>query len=153
MVTHLTNRLFAAAALAVAVLASTATFAALGAVSNNKTLPSQGTIKAVNLGVYWDNACTNTTTAVNWGMLSPGAASNVTLYVRSEGNTAVKLNLTTQGWNPTNTSSYMTLTWNREGQVMNPQTVTTSTLTLSVSPNVSGITNFSFNIILTGVEQ
>jgi hypothetical protein len=150
---RLTNKLFATAALAVAVLASTATFAALGAVSNNKSLPSQGTIKAVNLGVYWDNACTNTTTAVNWGMMAPGSANNVTLYVRNDGNVAVKLNMTTQGWNPTNTPSYVTLTWNREGQVLNPKTVTTATLTLSVSASVSGITNFSFNIIMTGVEQ
>jgi len=150
---HLTNKLFATAALAVAVLASTATFAALGAVSNNKSLPSQGTIKAVNLSVYWDNACTNTTTAVNWGMLSPGSANNVTLYVRNEGNVAVKLNMTTQSWNPTNTSTYITLMWNREAQVLNSQTVAAATLTLSVSANISGITNFSFNIIMTGVEQ
>jgi hypothetical protein len=150
---HFTNKLFAIAALAVAVLASTATFAALGAVSNTKSLTSQGTIKAVNVGVYWDNACTNTTTAVNWGTLTPGATSSVTLYVRNEGNVAVKLNMTTQSWNPTNAPSYMTLAWNREALVLNSQTVSAATLTLSVSASISGITNFSFNIILTGIEQ
>ncbi len=145
------NRLFPVAALAIAVLVATATIAVVEAVSNRKAVPNQGKLKAVNLGLYWDNACTNTTVAVDWGLFSPGAASSVTLYVRNEGSSAVKLNLTTRNWNPANASEYMTLAWNREGQVLEPQTVTTATLTLSVSANISGITDFSFDTIVTGV--
>ncbi len=145
------NRLFVVAVLAVAVLAATATIAVVEAVSNRKGVSNQGKVKAVNLGLYWDNVCTNTTVAVDWGLFSPGAASSVTLYVRNEGSSAVKLNLTTRNWNPANASEYITLTWNREGQVFEPQTVVTATLTLSVSANISGITGFGFDTIVTGV--
>jgi hypothetical protein len=154
---HLTvqhrNRLFLVTVLAVALLVATATFAVVEAVSNGKGVSNQGKSEAVNLGLYWDNACTNTTSAVDWGLLSPGAASNVTFYVRNEESSTVKLNLTTQNWNPANASEYITLTWNREGQVFEPQSVAIATLTLSVSANISGITNFSFDTIVTGVGQ
>jgi hypothetical protein len=145
------NRLFVIAVLAVAVLVATATIAVVEAVSNRKGVSNQGKVKAINLGLYWDNACTNTTVAVDWGLFSPGAASSVTFHVRNEGSSAVKLNLTTRNWNPANASEHITLTWNREGQVFEPQTVETATLTLSVSANISGITDFSFDTIVAGV--
>jgi hypothetical protein len=144
------DRLFLVAVLAVAVLVTTTTFAVVEAVSNGG-VSNPGKLGAVNLGLYWDNACTNTTSAVDWGLLSPEAASNVTFYVRNEGSSAVKLNLTTRNWNPANACEYITLTWNREGQVFEPQSVVIATLTLSVSANISGITNFSFDTIVTAV--
>jgi hypothetical protein len=147
------HKLLATLALAVTVLAATATISTLAAISNSKSIQNYGTVKAVNVGVYWDSACTNATSTVNWGMLSPGASSNVTLYVRNEGNIAVKLSLTTQNWNPVNTSNYMGLTWNRQGQTVNAGSVTQAALTLSVYSNVTGITSFSFDIIIAGIEQ
>lgn len=147
------NRLFELAILTLMVLVATATIAVVEAVSNRKGVSNQGKIKVFNLGFYWDNACTNATVAVDWGLLYPGAASSVTLYVRNEGSSAVKLNLATRNWNPVNASEHITLTWNREGQVFEPQTVATATLTLLVSANMSGIANFSFDTIVTGVGQ
>ena len=133
-----------------AVLVATATIAIVEAVSNRKAVPNQGKLKSVNLGLYWDNACTNATVAVDWGVFSSGSASNVTIYVRNEGSSAVRLNLTTRNWNPANASEYVSLTWNREGQVLEPRTVATATFTLSVSANISGITDFSFDTTVTG---
>ena len=147
------NRLFAVAVLAVAVLMAAATIAVVEAVSNRKGVSNEGKVKAVNLGLYWDNAGTNMTVAVDWGLFSPGAARSVTLCVRNEGSSTVKLNLTTRNWSPPNAFEHITLTWNREGQVLEPQTVTIATLTLSVSANISGITDFSFETIVTGVGQ
>jgi hypothetical protein len=147
------NRLFAVAVLAVAILAATTTIAAVEAVSHRKNVPNEAKVKAVNLGLYWDNACSNATVAVDWGQLSPGAASSVTLYVQNQGSSAIKLNLTTRNWNPGNASKYLTLTWNREGQVLEPQTVVIATLTLSVSADISGITDFSFDTIVIGIGQ
>jgi hypothetical protein len=148
-----THKLLATLILAVTVLAATAAISTLAAISNSKSIQNYGTVKAVNVGVYWDSACTNATSTVNWGMLSPGASSNVTLYVRNEGNIAFKLSLTTQNWNPVNASNYMALTWNRQGQTLNAGSVTQAALTLSVYSNVTGITSFSFDIIIAGIEQ
>jgi hypothetical protein len=143
------NRLLPTAALVLAVLVAAATFAVVESVSNIKGFSNQGKLKAVDLGLYSDNACTNETNGVNWGSFSPGASSSVTLYVRNQGDSAVKLNLTTQNWNPANARELITLTWNREGQVLKPQMVTVATLSLSVSANVNGITDFSFDTIVT----
>jgi hypothetical protein len=147
------NRLFLVTVLAVAVLVSTAAFAVVEAVSNGKEVSNHGKSEEVDLRLYWDNSCTNATSAVDWGLLSPGATSNVTVYVRNEGSSAAKLNLTTQNWNPTNASEYITLSWNREGQVFEPQSVAIATLTLSVSANISGIKNFNFDTIVTDLGQ
>lgn len=144
------HRLLPVAALAIAVLLATATWVVVEAVSNGKGVSNQGKLKVVDLGLYWDNGCANATVAVDWGPFSPGASSSVTLYVRNEGDSAVKLNLTTRNWNPADASELMTLTWNREGQVIEPQTVTAATLSLSLSTNISGITDFSFDTIVTG---
>jgi type IV secretory pathway VirB10-like protein len=73
--------------------------------------------------------------------------------MKNEGNVAVKLSLIAQNWNPTNAPNYMGLSWNREGLIVNSGTVITATLTLSVSSSISGITSFSFDIVITGTEQ
>jgi hypothetical protein len=146
------NRLFAVAVLALTILAATVTVAVVEA--NGKKGQIHGKTRGVgNLGLYWNNACTNATVSVDWGLFSPGAASSITLYVRNEGSLAIKLNLTTRNWNPASASEYVTLTWNREGQILEPQTVMTATLTLSVSANIGGITGFSFDTTVTGIGQ
>ena len=143
------NRLLPAAALTLAILVTAGTFALVEAVSIAKEFSNQGKLKAVDIGLYWDNACINAMNGVNWGSFSPGASNNVTLYVRNQGDSTVRLNLTTQNWNPANASELITLTWNREGQVLKPQMVVMATLSLSVSANTNGITNFSFDTIVT----
>lgn len=153
MAVQLTRRLLATAMIAVAIVGAVTTITAFAVMSNNRSIQSSGTVKAVNVGVYWDSACTNVTSSINWGMLSPGGSTSFTIYVKNEGNVAMKLSLVAQNWNPTNAPSYMTLSWNREGQTVNSGSVLSATLTLSVSSSISGITSFSLNIIITGTEQ
>jgi hypothetical protein len=147
---HRTNRLLPVPALVAALLVITASGIVVEAVSNRKGVSNQVKLKAVYLGLYWDNACANATVAVPWGQFSAGAVSNVTLYVRNEGDSAVKLNLTTRNWNPAHASELVTLTWNREGQVLEPQKVAAATFSLSISANIDGITDFSFDTVVTG---
>jgi hypothetical protein len=107
-----------------------------------------GSIKAVGVGVYWDQACVNSTSQINWGLLEPGSNVSKTIYIRNEGNTAATLSMTISNWNPLDASNYMTLTWNYNGQNLNVGAVIQVKLTLSVSSNISGITNFSFLITI-----
>jgi hypothetical protein len=153
MAAQITPRILATAMIAVAIVGAASTIIALGVLSNNKTVQSYGTIKAVNVGVYWNSACTNVTSSINWGMLSPGGSKNFTLYVKNEGNVAVKLSLVTQNWNPTSAPTYVGLSWNREAQTVTSGSVVAAILTLSVSSSISGITNFSMDIVITGTEQ
>jgi hypothetical protein len=90
---------------------------------------------------------------IDWGLLSPGTAANVSFYIRNEGNLPVRLGLTAQNWSPANASSYMSLSWNSEGTVLPVGNVTLATLTLNVSSSISGITSFSFDVVIVGSEQ
>jgi hypothetical protein len=153
MAVQLTNRLLATVIIAVAIVGIVVTVMAFGALSSNRSIQSFGTVKAVNVGVYWNSACSNVTSTVNWGMLSPGASKNVTIYVKNEGNVAVKLSLVAQNWSPTNAPNYMALSWNREGQIVSSGSVVPATLTLSVYSSITGITSFSFDIVISGLEQ
>jgi len=141
------------AVLGIAVAVGASALTAWGLLSSSRTVQSHGTVKTVNVGAYWNSGCTNATVAIDWGTLSPGAAANVSFYVRNEGNWPVRLGLTTQNWSPVNASSYMSLSWNREGQTLAVGNVTLATLTLNVSSSISGVANFSFDTVIIGSEQ
>jgi len=138
----------------IAVAGIIASVLAAGLLMAYQRVPNSGNVKTVGVGVYWDNACTNNVTSIDWGFLEPGATVNKTVYIKNEGNTPMVLNMTTDNWNPASASENITLSWNREGYVLNTTApVVQAILTLSVSPNISGVTNFSFDIIITGTEQ
>jgi len=121
----------------------------LSLVQTSRTVSSVGTVKGIGVGVYSEYACTNRVTSINWGVLEPGSNKIITIYVRNEGNAATTLSETTQNWNPATASSYLTLGWNYAGQTINVNQVLQVRLTLTLSSTVSGITNFSFDIVIT----
>jgi hypothetical protein len=121
----------------------------LAAIQNRRTVPNSASIRGVGVGVYWNSACTNQTSSINWGMLDPGTSETMTIYIRNEGNTRITLSDTTQNWNPSAASSYVTMNWDYSGQTLNPNQVLTVSLTLSVSSTISNITNFTFDITIT----
>ena len=125
---------------------------ALGALVATRTISNSGSVTAVGVGVYSDSACTTALSAISWGTLNPGDVKNYTVYVRNEGTVSVTLNMTKGNWNPSSASSYITLTWNKEKYVLPAGQVVTAVLTLSVSPSVSGVTSFSFDITITGTQ-
>lgn len=120
----------------------------LGQFNQTLSIGSRGNVEAVGVGVYWDSACSSAVSWVEWGTVEPGSKKNVTIYVRNEGNDAVILSIFADNWNPSNASNYMTLSWDYAGQTIDPQKVVQTTLTLSTSSGVEGITGFSFDIII-----
>jgi len=121
----------------------------LSLVQNSSTVSSVGTIKGVGVGIYSEYACTNKVTSINWGALDPGSNKTTIIYVRNEGNAAATLSQTTQNWNPTAASSYLTLRWNYTGQTISVNQILQIKLTLTLSSTVTGITNFSFDTLIT----
>jgi hypothetical protein len=130
-------------------LALTVFGTALALRQNSKTVPSSASIKGVGVGIYWDSACTNQTSSIDWGMLESGTNKTVKIYVRNEGNTFVTLSRTLQNWNPIIASNYVTVNWDYSGQTLSVNQVLQVNLTLAVSSTVSGITNFSFDMTIT----
>jgi len=120
----------------------------LGQANQTLSIGSQGTIETVGVGVYWDSNCSNRVSYVEWGTVEPGSIKNVAIYVRNEGNFPVHLFMLPDNWNPPEASNYMTLSWNYASQTVNPKEVIQTTLTLSTSSGIEGITNFSFDIII-----
>jgi hypothetical protein len=109
-----------------------------------------GGLKAIGIEVYRDSSLTSKAITTDWGVLWPGAQKNFTIYVRNEGNSPVTLSMVTSNWTPSIASSYLTLTWDYDGRTINPWQNMKITLTLTVSPDITGITNFGFDIIIVG---
>jgi hypothetical protein len=121
-----------------------------GLLSMNQVVPSSGNVIAVNVGVYSDSDCTQNLTSIDWGTIAPGNSVTRTIYVKNTGNTQLTLSMTTTNWNPASADGPITITWNREGTTLDAGQVTTATLTLNVSEDINGITNFSVDIVITG---
>ncbi len=117
---------------------------------SNRMVTNAGIVKGVGVGVYWNMACTNQTSSINWGLLDPGSSKSVVIYIRNEGNTLITLSKTTK-WYPSAASSYMSLTWNYTGNSIAQKKVLPVQLKLAISSSITGITNFSFNITITGM--
>jgi len=120
----------------------------MSSVQTSKSISNTGSLKAVGVGVYWDAALTNRVSSISWGVLEPGSNASKTVYIRNEGNFPVTLTMTVSNWNPANASSYMTLKWDYSGKTLDVSEVIQVKFTLSVSPAVAGITNFSFDITI-----
>lgn len=112
-----------------------------------------GLNSTIDIGVYTDQGTTNNCTSISWGNISPGGTINQTVYVKNTGNTAETLNMTTSNWSPSIASQYLTITWNQEGTILQPDATVAATLTLTAAADTENLTNFGFNIAITGSAQ
>jgi hypothetical protein len=142
----LVSRLFFYAILAV--VSSILVSAVYAVVSSNTIIQSSGAVKAIGVSVYWDAACTDEVTAIGWSTLEAGSSENKAVYIKNTGNAAATLFLDTDNWNPSAASQYITLDWDYAGQSVDSDVVVEVVLTLTVSQDISGITDFSFDIII-----
>jgi len=116
------------------------------------SIATTGVVTSAGLNAYWDSECTNEVTSISWGSIYPGGSTNVTIYLKNTGDVPMTLSLTTDSWDPSDAETYFTLTWDYSGVQIQPGEALQITLTLAVSENTQGITNFSFNVVITGTE-
>lgn len=111
----------------------------------------------LNLSVYQDANCTINLATIDWGTMYPGGSKSQIIYVKNTGNGDVAPALYTTNWvfkdyNGTVLSSdylqYFNLSWDREGIVIKPSEVVNATLTLSISPFITDVASFTFDIYL-----
>ncbi len=103
-----------------------------------------------DIGVYWDQRCTQTVTSINWGTLTPGQTKTVTFYVRNEGNSTIRLVLSTANYNPSSASSYIILNTSTNNTEADVNQTIKVTPTLKISSNIMSITAFSFDLAING---
>ena len=132
------------------VFALAGALAVTGVLTASKSIGSSGTVKAINVEVYSDSACTQVLSSIDWGTIEPGASINKTVYVKNTGNSVLTLGLSASGWSPSNAGSYLTISWNKQGASLNAGQSTAAVITLAVSSSISGITSFTVNIVIQG---
>jgi hypothetical protein len=140
------------ATIAIAVTGLFLTMITAGALVSSQTIPSGGTITAVNVGVYSNSACTTNCTSIDWGTLSPGGSTTKTIYVKNTGTIPVTLSMAPANWSPSNANNYLTVTWNRANYALAAGASVSAILTLTASSSAGSLTNFSFDVVITGTE-
>jgi hypothetical protein len=118
--------------------------------SITRTVQNRGNIKAIGVNVYWDQACTNETASVPWGQLEPNSTVNNTIYIKNNGTAPCTLAASYGNWNPPTASLYISPSWNCTSYVLNNGTIVGAFLTLTISPSITGIQNFSYDMNITG---
>jgi len=108
-------------------------------------------IQTLGLSVWENMDATTPKTEIDWGTIEPSGNSNVSCYIRNESNIPSNFSLSTDNWNPTNASDYMSLSWDMQGVTLDVDEIAKANLMLSVFPNITGITTFSFDIIISAM--
>ena len=110
-----------------------------------KDIQSQGSISAEE-GLYLDKGF------IDWGTIEVGGEATENVTVTNALSAAVTLSLQTSNWDPANASDFMTLSWDYANQTLAKDVSLLINLTLSVSPEIEGITDFSFDIWIYSEE-
>lgn len=121
-----------------------------GLLSASKTLSSSGSIKAINVEVFSDLLCTLPVSSMDWGTPGPGEVVTRTVYVKNTGNAEMTLHMATSNWSPAEASNYLTVTWDQESTTLSADEVATAVFTLTVSGSITGIDDFTFQMIIEG---
>jgi hypothetical protein len=133
------------------------TIVVLGAIivgfGSSKSIVYASSVNGLGVGIYWDQACTNRTLSLDWGLIEAGSNNTLTVYIKNECNSPASLSLETSNWTPSAAMGYMSLNWNYTGQVLNVGQVIPLQLTLTVDPTINGISNFSFVTTITISEN
>lgn len=110
-------------------------------------------IQTVGIEAYWDTNHTNEVSTIDWGIVEAGATKNVTIYMLNTGNTNIRLSMNATNWSPPNASEYITLHWDCQNQILNPNQLLKTTLTLNVDPHAKGIASFNFDATITATQN
>ena len=137
-------------ALGAIVIAVIGCFAVSGLLNVSRTFSSTGTVKAINVEVFWDLGCTQPVSDMGWGLIEPGENVTNTVYLKNTGNAALTLNMSYANWNPASAGNYIVLSWNREGLYIDVDEVLAADILMSVSDTITGITGYSFEITILG---
>jgi hypothetical protein len=103
-------------------------------------------VQTIGVQIKDDNG--NLVTAIDWGTLTPGSTKDFHVFAINNGTVPITLTLTTENWSPTNAQNYISLTWDYLGGTINPGTSLPIIFTLTVNADISGISSFSFGIVI-----
>ena len=85
---------------------------------------------------------------ISWGVLDPGESRTFNAWVQNSGNVAQGLVLSTEGWSPFGAGNSISLSWDYGGVPLPAGASIPVVFTLSVDPGISGVSGFSFDVVI-----
>ena len=107
----------------------------------------------VNIDVAWDITGTNPVTSISWGELKPGEKAYTQVYIINKSNAYIWCKINTSSWIPSTAQQYMTLTWDFSAAPLGSQRTRKATFELYILEDITGIDDFSFDIIITADDE
>lgn len=151
------NRHLFSTVIVVAILTLLTAFTALIVFSSNvqRALAGSGVLTYGALEVYWDRSCTEQIVKINWGVLEPGDAEPVTVFIQNEGTEPLVVTITTTNWRIVTTSDEVTneteyITFHASNFTLPVNTALPTRWTIEVSENVRFVKSFAFDVIVWG---
>lgn len=115
-------------------------------------IPSGGIVVYGTGAAYYDLGKATPITFLDWTTMDPGTNKNLTVYVYNNSTQPADLNITAQDWQPTNCPGYMAFTTDYNGTALKAYELRMVNVTLTVHMNCTGITDFSFDIVIEPEE-
>lgn len=108
-----------------------------------------GTIMTVNCAAFANSDGTGSLTAINWPALTPNEGTTQIVYIENTGTVACNLTFATSDWNPSIASTYITVTGVYSNAInVQPAAIVQLTISEQISPGITGVTNYSYDILL-----
>jgi hypothetical protein len=137
----------------VAIIAGVATLVAVAAIAAiiyfQYPISSHGSIRSVGCQIYGNPEQTAVISAIDWGSISPGDFSNVTIWVKNNGTAPINLALAASNYSPAAAQQYLNLSWNYANQTIASGAALPIELKLAASAQTKGFTEFSLDITIT----
>jgi hypothetical protein len=125
----------------------------LAVITVNQNLDSSGTITtSPNIAIYTNSACTNKLTSISWGSITAGGSTTQTIYVKNTGTGTLTLGLSSTNWSSAQASTYITVSWDKQGTQLSAGQSIQAIVTTTISPSITGITSFSNTISISGTS-
>lgn len=131
----------------------------LALLSIQKRIPTNGIVKTVNISIWEDINCTIPLTSIDWGIIETIATNNMpylkTIYITSESTVPITVTVTVENILPDEFDWLVWALYQGNNQIhsliLQPNETVNFDFALAVMP-YNPITNFSFDIIITGTE-
>jgi len=107
---------------------------------------TSGVIATPSLAVYWEPERLTIVDTINWGTIWPGDWSNRTVYIHNNGTVPLNVTVVTFNWS-VNTTDIVLYS---ESFILSVDETKETHWNLHVNSTISGITHFSFDILVAG---
>lgn len=126
-----------------------------GVLIAQQNIPNSGNVggnitSTIDIRVYNDPGATIICKAIDWGNLNSGDTATKTIYIKNMGNISETLSMTATNWTPSTATQSLYLTWNQEGAVLATGEVVPATIILKIASDTGDISDFSFNMVISG---